>query len=253
MSILFHPTKSNEDFFKDAFEPETLEKIFLERFQYSPSKGIDRLNGYQFQDRAKNEFTTVSRKIIAGTFRFSPYLEQLRLKGRGKFPRVIAIPTIRDRIVLNQLKECLAYAFPQCVPKNIANSYIRELAKELPNLDPKKAYVCGCDIKDFYGSIDRSRLIRILAKRITHKESLNLLRRCLITPIVPIGINRSNYTHITQQFGIPQGLAVSNLLASIYLQEVDERMSSLSVTYSRYVDDILIYGDESDVRKAYRS
>lgn len=244
---------SYEEFFDVAFSEASLNAVFEEKFQYSPAKGIDRINGYAFTGDAKNVLATASTKVSNKKYRFSPYLQQLRSKGKGKPPRVIAIPTIRDRIVLKQLKDCLAHAFPDCVPKSIANSYVRKLAEDLSKVDAKKTYVCGCDIKDFYGSIDRKRLLSIISDHIDQEETLVLLHRCLATPVVPLGVNRSGYSAFTSNVGVPQGLAVSNLLASIYLQDVDKRMASLPVAYSRYVDDVLIYGAEDDVRKAYES
>jgi hypothetical protein len=53
--------------------------------------------------------------------------------------------------------------------------------------------------------------------------------------------------------GVPQGLAISNILASIYLQPVDKPMQTMSVKYYRYVDDVLMYGSEVALKKAQRS
>jgi hypothetical protein len=42
--------------------------------------------------------------------------------------------------------------------------------------------------------------------------------------------------------GIPQGLAISNILSSIYLKNIDKNYKALShIAYFRYVDDILIF------------
>src|SRR5690242_11785299 len=110
--------------FAELFSPASLLEKFNEKFQHSLSKGTDRLNGPQYLQRAAADLKTASAKCVAGTYQFSPYLENLRLKGRGKIPRVIGIPTIRDRILLNQLNIVLARAFPECVPTNIASTYV---------------------------------------------------------------------------------------------------------------------------------
>lgn len=253
MPFLFRPKVTYDEFFDIAFKETNLFRAFEEKFQFSTSKGIDRINGYQFSESAKAHFHTAAGKIKAGTYRFSPYVERLRLKGRNKEPRIIGIPTIRDRVVINQLKECLAFAFPECVPKNIANSYIRQLAEELPTLDPSVTYVCGCDIKRFYDSIDRGRLLSLIASRIKHEPTKILVHRCLATPIIPLGTRKSKYAEYSSVQGVPQGLSISNLLAAIYLGEVDEQMAKLPVTYMRYVDDVFIYGPEQNVKTAFES
>ena len=137
--------------FAELFKPSALIDVFQVKFAESSTKGVDRINGFQFAGRASAELTVASNKCLSGTYRFTPYLENLKTKGRAKEPRLIAIPSIRDRIVLHQLNKILAAAFPDCIPRNIANTYVRTVAIELSKLS-KKTYVCGCDIKNFGSS-----------------------------------------------------------------------------------------------------
>jgi RNA-directed DNA polymerase len=117
--------------FSELFKTAALVEVFQARFADSPSKGVDRLNGFQFSSRAASALAIASQKCLDGRFRFSPYLENLKTKGRGKAPRLIAVPAVRDRVVLHQLNKVLAAAFPNCVPRNIANSYVRAIATDL--------------------------------------------------------------------------------------------------------------------------
>jgi RNA-directed DNA polymerase len=243
---------SPEKLFEHLFSPESLNTLFRERFALAPSKGIDRVNGFQFAPGSVQALTTASRKCLDGTYRFAPYLEKLQSKGRDKAPRVISIPTIRDRIVLHQLNKLLASVFPDCVPRTIANSYIRAITNDFANLSPDVSHVCGCDIKTFYDSIVRGRLTKTLDARLSG-PGLKLIGHAIATPTVPKNARRRNYYAHARPRGIPQGLAISNILAAIYMSEVDIAMSALGVKYSRYVDDVLMYGSEEKVRAAHRS
>lgn len=241
---------SEPDLFRRLMSKQSLIEVFEVDFSKSPSKGVDRLNGVQFAIRAADQLDTASRKCFDGSYRFSPYLEHLKLKGRGKEPRVVGIPCVRDRIILNQLNKFLAYIFPECIPKNIANSYIREIAADLKDRPIDSTYVCGCDIQKFYDSIKRDQLEDILRKRIKSPEALALIRHALNTPTVPKNARRNSYSSHKESLGIPQGLAISNILAAIFLQEVDAVMSELPVKYYRYVDDILMHGNEESLHIA---
>ena len=239
--------------FKELFEPTALLEVFQARFAESRTKGIDRLNGFQFAGRAATALAVASEKCLNGRYRFSPYLEHLKIKGRGKAPRLIAIASIRDRVVLHQLNKLLASAFPECVPRNIANSYIRAITTDLKGKDPEKTYVCGCDIKAFYDSIQRGRLLATIDKRLSCRAAAQLIERAIVTPVVPQNARRRQYAGYATKTGVPQGLAISNILSAIYLHDVDRAMQALGVAYFRYVDDVLMYGAETKVNAAHRS
>ncbi len=231
----------------------SLEQVFEDKFSASTGKGIDRINGVQFSLSRAADLRDASRKCLDGTFRFSPYLEVLKPKGRDSKPRVVSIPTIRDRVVLHQLKDLLAEAYPECVPRNIAGGIVRELAADLPNHDPLTTFVAGCDIKQFYDTLHHDRLFKHLTERITDARAMTLLRRSILTPTVPASTRRRDYKNFRRIEGVAQGLATANIFASIYIAPIDEGMSNLPVKYFRYVDDVLIYGSETEVRKAQKS
>jgi RNA-directed DNA polymerase len=240
-------------FFESLFQPNNLHDVFIAKFTTATSKGVDRINGAQYVGRAANDLEIVSRKCLGSTFRFSPYLEILKAKGRGKVPRLISIPTVRDRIVLHQLNKLLSFVYPECIPKNVASKYVQDIAGELGRLSPTTTFVCGCDIKTFYDGIPLDRLTTLLQKNLKYEPAIGLVRHALSTPTVPKDSRRKDHSKYRVQRGVPQGLAISNILAALYLNEIDVAMKALDVAYFRYVDDVLIYGEEDKVRKAHKS
>ncbi len=239
--------------FEELMDPTALEAVFYDKFNTSAGKGIDRLNGYQFFASRMVDLVSASQKCLDGTFRFSPYLEVLRPKGRDSKPRVISIPTIRDRVILHQLKTLLAEAFPDCVPRNMAGAIVREIAADLPKLDPQTTFVAGCDIKKFYDTLHHKRLLKHIAERITDPRAKTLVRRAILTPTVPVATRRRDYHKHSPSEGVPQGLSISNVIAAVYVAPIDEGMKKLPVRYYRFVDDVLIYGKEDDVKMAQKS
>lgn len=239
--------------FAALFSATALEAVFKEEFASTTGKGVDRLNGFQFAKNAKGQLTTASVKCLAGRYRFSPFLEVLKTKGRDKNPRLIGIPTVRDRVVLHQLNKFLAALYPERVPKNVAGTYVREISTDLKGKPSAGTWICSTDIKTFYDSIQRDRLLRVLAKRIKSQIALKLVGHALATPTVPKNTRRARHGDYRTDVGVPQGLAISNILASIYMQEVDDVMPTMGITYYRYVDDVLMYGDHDAVQKAFAS
>ncbi|WP_261536347.1 reverse transcriptase/maturase family protein [Burkholderia multivorans] len=243
------------EIFSALFSAAALSDVFNARFSSARSKGIDRLSGFQFAQRSATTLAVTSTKCANGSFRFTPYLEVLKLKGRGKAPRMIGIPTVRDRVVLYQLNAFLKAVFPDCIPANIANGYVRQIASDIHTYKPDETFVYGGDIKSFYDAIPRTRLLGVLEKRITEPRALQLIRRAIATPTVAKNSSQATKTSpALSDRGVPQGLAISNILASIYLHSVDADMRRcFNVSYFRYVDDILMYGPRADVERAKSS
>lgn len=240
--------------FEYMFSAASLQLVFNEKFSNNSAKGIDRLNGFQFTSRSIAELTVAARKCLDGSFRFAPFLEKLKLKGRGKAPRVIGIPIVRDRVILHQLQKYLATIFPDRVPKNIASTYVRLISEDMKTLDPQSTWVCSTDIKTFYDSINPDRLNNVIARKVKCLPALKLISHALQTPTVPKNTKRALHSRFKPAEGIPQGLAISNILASIYMQEVDDAFKEFhDITYFRYVDDVLIYGAHDPVKNAYKS
>lgn len=240
-------SQTPEQILTSLCEIDSLNEIYKEKFKYNETKGIDRINGSQFEKQAQSHIQVIHDKCLNGTYKFSPYLELLKSKGRGKPPRVIAIPTVRDRIVLYILKELLFQVFPECVPRKLANTYIVEIIKILTNKRNHEIGIFCTDIKKFYGSINREKLISKLEERIPSIKIRKLIQKAIETPAVPQNYRKNHKGKYREDRGIPQGLSISNILASIYLLELDQEMENSNYDYFRYVDDIIIFADKDQV------
>ncbi|MEW6516269.1 MAG: reverse transcriptase domain-containing protein [candidate division FCPU426 bacterium] len=225
---------------RKKYSLKTLKAAFEHKYWHDKNRGIDYINGEIFKKRLQDEFAVIKRKCVDGKYQFAPYLELLKLKGRDKKPRVVAIPTLRDRIVLNQLKEILAEVFPEANQMSLANTYIDRIARYLNATDLRNTMIYQTDIKEYYPNIDNDILITKLKDRIRSKKLLSLIEGGLKTPIVNRSYHKRERNKLITK-GVPQGLAISNILANIYLLQFDREMQNdTRCCYFRYVDDILV-------------
>jgi retron-type reverse transcriptase len=102
---------SVRDRFEHFFSEENLLNTYNSNVILSRASGIDNLSQKMFKLRLDDEVSIISRKVLAGTYHFTKYKLKLVSKGRGKPPREISIPTIRDRIALRALCDFLAERF----------------------------------------------------------------------------------------------------------------------------------------------
>lgn len=226
--------------FKKSYEVENLRKIYFEKIKFRASAGIDRINSRVFERDLSNNLQIINRKVLNGTYKFTRYKEKLISKGKGKHPRVISIPTIRDKIVLRVLCDILLELFSSDIDHKIVQTIISNVKYEI-NSD-KYNYFHKYDIENFYPSIKHEFLFKKIRRRIRYSPLLSLINNA---------ISQSTECHSGHLGssecceGVPQGLSISNILASIYLIEPDKRINEMNCEYFRYVDDMLVLCEKS--------
>lgn len=222
--------------FKKHFARKPLLRIYTDKIKNSGAIGLDRTRPAKLDANLTDELELIIQKVQRGNYRFTAYKEKLILKGATSHPRQISIPTARDRIVLRALCECLAEVYPSAklsLPQVVIEDLKAALASGIYTEYAK------IDLKNFYPSIPHSLIDAAIRKKVRKPELKQLIASAITTPTVPESKGRKDTPDST--IGVPQGLAISNLLAEIALQDIDLAFKSRpEIWYKRYVDDILI-------------
>ena len=230
-----------------AFSPSQLKSYFEEAIRDSAGRGIDGINGLAFSNNLDDKLSVISKKIKSRRYRFSPYLEVVKSKGRGKTPRIISKPVVKDKLVLYAIKEELHKLFPECIPNKLPNTYIRDIKEKFRVLDCDNTSYLKVDIKGFYDNLTREAILEKVGNASKNENFISLIKRSLINKTVPKGYRKKDSKKYTTDKGVPQGLSISNILAEIYMEDFDKFFKTRGLGYYRYVDDILIFAENSEI------
>jgi RNA-directed DNA polymerase len=222
--------------------------------------GVDEVTFEKYEERAIENIRTLHEKVKSKQYRAQP-LRRIYIPKEDGQSRPISIPALEDKIIqkatltlLNAIFEqdfldC-SYGFrPGRNPHQALNEVGRVLCCE------SSEWVLELDIRSYFDSIVRERLMEMVEHRIGDASILRLLRKWINIGVIDEG------RLLESETGTGQGQIISPLLANIYLHHVLDRWIEQDVKPRlrgkvfeiRYADDaVLCFQYREDAEKVLR-
>ena len=199
--------------------------------------GIDGMSTGELSGYLKQEWPRIREELLGGSYEPSPVLRQLIDKPGGG-ERELGIPTVLDRFIQQGILQVLQPIYDETFsehshgfrPGRRAHDAIREAQRYI---QAGKRWVV--DVEKFFDRVNHDVLMGRLARRISDRRLLRLIRRYLIAGVMVGGVVVERYE------GTPQGGPLSPLLANVLLDEVDKELERRGHAFVRYADDLRVY------------
>ena len=209
----------------------------VERNKGAP--GVDSMTVSELRPYLKGQWPKIKEELLEGKYKPQP-VRRVEIPKRSGGMRQLGIPTVVDRLIQQALHQVLSPLFDPGFSESsygfrpgrsahgaikAARSYVRG----------GKRWVVDVDLDKFFDRVNHDLLMARIAREVTDKRILLLIRRYLQTGIMVGGLTEVN------RKGMPQGGPLSPLLSNIVLNELDEELERRGHTFCRYADDCNVY------------
>lgn len=201
--------------------------------------GVDGMQTDELRDYLNDNWQALRQSILEGSYKPQPVRKVEIPKAQGG-TRMLGIPTVTDRLLQQSIAQWLSliyetefsnHSYGFRPGRNAHQAVLQVQAYLGEGYD----WVIELDMENFFDKVNHDRLMSTLAKKLTDKRTLKLIRSYLSIGILEGGLVSPRTE------GTPQGSPLSPLLSNIVLDELDKELAARGHRFVRYADDCSIY------------
>lgn len=203
----------------------------------SDCAGVDGITSEIFDSKFNENIEELAEEVRTGKYKSADLQGIIIPKSESKI-RALAIPTIKDRVLQRAVTQVLGDSIDHLLEENsfaYRKGLSRAGAARAINEAHKNGFnfVLESDIQSFFDNVNWELLLKKIEILYDGDPVSGLLKQWIEAPVSFEG------TRIKRTKGLPQGAAISPLLANLYLDEFDEALQD-NFKLIRYSDGFII-------------
>ncbi len=235
---------------------EALKAAWSEGRDSRPSKsgaaGIDGVTANIFSGALNHHISTIRNQLQNNSFSFSKLRIAPIPKPNGGH-RIIAIPTVRDRLLQRAILKHLEHDAKFKAASKISFGFTKgrtlsHAQMEAVKLRNQHPWVLSADIVKFFDEINRANLKGLIRKNVRCRIVSEILCAAVDCELdESSGLSKIAIENgIQKGRGLRQGMPVSPMLSNLVLRKFDEAIIQKHIKAIRYADDIIIFADSKN-------
>jgi RNA-directed DNA polymerase len=207
--------------------------------QNAGAPGVDGMQTTELRSWLHDHWPEIRAKLDAGTYRPQPTRRATIPKPSGG-ERELWVPTALDRMIQQALSQVLVAVFdPRFSERSFGfrpgRSAHQAVERARCDIAEGNEWAVDLDLDRFFDRVQHDALMARVARRVTDKKVLGLIRSYLEAGVMADGIKQPS------EEGTPQGSPLSPLLSNVYLDDLDRMLEKRGHRFVRYADDVTIY------------
>lgn len=220
-------------------ERENLKKALARVKRNKGAPGIDGMSVDDLAAHLKEHWPTIRAQLLGGTYRPQP-VRRVEIPKASGGTRPLGIPTVLDRFIQQAVMQVLQADWDGTFSETSfgfrpGRSAHQTVARAQEYIAAGHDVVVDIDLEKFFDRVNHDILMGLIAKRVTDKRILKLVRGFLTAGVLDGGL-----VGPTEE-GTPQGGPLSPLLSNLMLDVLDKELEKRGHRFVRYADDCNIY------------
>lgn len=219
-------------------EPVNLRQALKRVKANKGAAGADGMSVSELPDYLKHHWLELKAQLLVGSYRPSPVRRVTIPKPGGE--RLLGIPTVVDRFIQHAVMQVLQAQWDSTFSRHSygfrpGRSAHQAVKQAQGYIESGYNWVVDLDLEKFFDRVNHDVLMSRIAKRVSDKRVLSLIRGFLNAGVMEAGLVRP----VTE--GTPQGGPLSPLLSNLLLDDFDKELEKRGLKFVRYADDSNIY------------